>query len=79
MTAQNWWESENLKHRVAVGCHSVLSAGLLEWHEWHLQTRRMVSWQHCPVVVAVVETATGCGMDWGQVMEDDVMELMLGT
>jgi len=32
---------------------------------------------HCPA--AVVETATVCGMDWGQVKGDDVMKLMLET
>jgi hypothetical protein len=79
LTAQSWWEPENLKHHVAVGCHNVLSAGLWEWSDWHLQTGCMVGWHHYPVAAAVVGTATGCGMDWGQVKGDDVMELMLVT
>jgi hypothetical protein len=37
----------------------------------------MKGWLHCPA--AAVETAAECGMDWGQVKADDVMELMLGT
>lgn len=40
----------------------------------------MVCSLHCPAAaVAVVETATECGMDWGQVKGDDVMKLMLET
>jgi hypothetical protein len=41
----------------------------------------MACWLHCPAaaVVAVVETAAECGMDWGQVKGDDVTKLMLET
>jgi len=69
-----------LKHHVVADCHNVLSASLLGWSDWHLWRGCMVCLLHCPAaVVAVVETAAVCGMDWGQVKGDDVMILTLET
>lgn len=59
-------------------CQNVLSAGLLGWSDWHLWRECMVCLLHRPAA-AVVETATECGMDWGQEKGDDETKLMLET